>query len=69
MEKKDQETLLQTIRARLNRMDDGSIQWLPDPQGPWKIVPFEPKANGIYEYFKPAINIGFDEYGQENKNQ
>lgn len=64
IEKEQQETYLQTIRARLERAEDGRIQWLRDNEGPWNIINSESRTkSGSYTFFQPVTGIGYDEYG------
>jgi hypothetical protein len=56
-------TLLQTIQARLEWNERGSVDWVADENGPWKIVPWVPKS-GLTQYFIPTYQPGIDIYGQ-----
>lgn len=73
MNHEEQETLLQTIRARLERIDDRcgdiSVMWIADENGPWHIIPFDHKGNGVYQYFIPAYDsVKFDKFGNQIEN-
>lgn len=57
-----QETLLQTIQARIERNEKGNVIWVEDPTGPWKLIK-RPPTSGMIRYFTPAYQEGFDEYG------
>lgn len=60
----EQETLLQTIRARLERAEDGRVQWMATNDGPWNIVqPDSRTKRGLYKFFEPAFQEGYDQYG------
>ncbi len=61
--KEHQETLFQTIQARLEWNERGGVDFVADIKGPWKIIPFTPKS-GITKYFTPAYQPGIDPYGQ-----
>lgn len=64
MSKEQQETLLQTIRARIERAEDGRIQWTADSGGLWNIVqPDSRTKGGLIKYFEPAFQEGYDQYG------
>lgn len=64
-EKKNEETLLQTIRARLEWNEKRSVDFIPDTNGKWNIVETPNRSNsGLITYFKPNYDIGLDKYGQ-----
>jgi hypothetical protein len=60
-----EETLLQTIKARLERNESGVV-WVPDPEGRWNIVQY-PTTSGLVRYFTPAYQVGIDEFGNTEK--
>lgn len=64
-ERDDQETLLQTIRARLERNENGEIKAIWDANGDFEIV--ERTEGKLIRYFTPTYTTGFDIYGN-NKN-
>jgi len=55
-------TLLQTIQARLEWNDRGSVVWIQDDEGPWKIIPLT--NSRVMGYFTSAYQEGIDPYGQ-----
>lgn len=57
-----QETLLQTIKARLERNEDGKVVAIYDPLGPYDIC--ERTSGGLVTYFQPAYQPGIDQYGK-----
>jgi len=56
-----QETLLQTIRARLERNENGEIKAIVDDNGNFKIC--ELPTNGLIRHFTPEYVTGVDVYG------
>lgn len=62
----EQKTLIGPIKARLERNEKGAVEWVPDPQGPWKIIT-QPPTSGLVCYFTPAYQEGYDEFGQPLK--
>jgi len=64
MSKEQQETLLQTIKARLERAEDGRIQWISVNDGHWNLAHPDSLTKGrLIKYFEPAYQEGYDEYG------
>lgn len=61
MNKKHEETLLQTIKARLERNEDGNVVAIYDPNGPWDIC--ERTSSGLVAHFTPAYQPSIDKYG------
>lgn len=61
------ETLLLTIKARLERAEDGKIIWLEDKDGPWSILQ-RPSESKVYQHFIPAYQEGFDKFGNPIDN-
>jgi hypothetical protein len=55
------ETLLLTIRVRLERSEQGKIEWKPDLNGPWKIQQI---GTSLVRYFEPTYQPSIDPYGQ-----
>ncbi len=64
---KEQETLLQTIQARLERAEDGSVKAVYDPNGPWTIC--ERTSGGLVTRFTPAYQPSIDKYGNQTENE
>jgi hypothetical protein len=62
---KEQETLLQTIRARLEWNENGGVEVFPDPAGDYTIC--ERTEGKLIRYFTPTWVEGFDKYGNPNK--
>ena len=62
MQKEHQETLLQTIKARLERDEKGGINFIPDINGSWDLISLQPNAP-IVKYFTPTIQLGLDKFG------
>lgn len=63
LNKEHQETLLQTIQARLEWNDSGNVEWIDNPKGSWKIVPAVPKAP-FTRYFTLTYKLDIDPYGK-----
>jgi hypothetical protein len=63
----EQQTLLETIKIRLERNDNGVVSWVQDENGPYSLVPRI--DNGLVRYFKPAYEIGIDAFGNIKDNQ
>lgn len=61
MKKEHQETLLQTIKARLEINDEGNVVAIYDPLGPWTIC--ERTSGSLITHFYPAHQTGIDKYG------
>ena len=60
LSKEQQETYLQTIRARLERDEQGKVKWKPDPNGNFELVQV---GTGLVRYFEPAYQPDIDRYG------
>lgn len=68
MNKEQEETLLQTIRARFERNEKGEAHIIPDPNGLWNIMPYSPTFKyPITRYFMPAFQPDLDVYGNINE--
>lgn len=63
----EQETLLQTIKARFERNKRGDIEAVFDANGPWVIK--QRIHSGLVRYFKPVHSEGFDPYGNDTAKQ
>jgi hypothetical protein len=67
-EEKNNETLLLTIRAQIEREEDRDrrrVIWHDLPDGPWKRIDPDGRAHsGLIRYFTPEYQEGFDPYGQ-----
>jgi len=63
MSSEEQKTLLDTIQARLERNESGSINFVADENGPWKIIKSFNSKHPLVTYFKPDYIQGFDQYG------
>lgn len=61
MSTEQQETLLQTIRARLERNEKGEVKAIWDANGDFEIV--ERTEGKLIRYFTPTWATGFDAYG------
>lgn len=63
-EQKQQETLLQTIKANLIRNEEGIITFYLGSQGSWDVTTIPNRCNsGLIKYFEPSYEVGFDKYG------
>jgi hypothetical protein len=67
MSKEEQETLLQTIRARLEWNEKGGVSAIPDPNGEYNIV--ERTQGKLIRYFEPTYITSFDVAKQQLKQQ
>lgn len=61
MTKNEQETLLQTIKARLEWNQKGEVDFVPDENGQWIVVDI-PKSK-LIKHFTPNNASGFDKFG------
>lgn len=66
MSKEHQETLLQTIRARLEWNEKGNIEAIFDTNGDFEIC--ERTGGKLIRYFTPALATGLDVYGNEESD-
>lgn len=64
---KEEETLLQTIRARLEWGEKGEVKAIWDANGDFEIC--ERTQGKLIKYFGPAYAMGVDIYGNQSPNQ
>lgn len=63
----EEKTLLQTIRARLEWNEKGSIKWVEDENGSFEIISTITKAP-LTKHFVSALKTNYDPYGNEETN-
>jgi len=62
MNSEEQKTLLETIKANLERNEKGDIEIVFDPCGTFDIIPNRTNK-GLVTYFQPQYAIDVDPYG------
>lgn len=68
MNPQEQQTLYETIKARFERNEEGSITWVEDQHGLWEIQ--QPRIDGkMVRYFTPQYQEGIDKYGFINNKK